>query len=298
MATKDKKAGKLSLGMKCGDCMHFKTGPKSPLFKSRCSELGVRAFARACQGYTPNFVMLNKREGGLNAAHRIAKLARSMNASQRRILGYTLTKMNSEFDRVGLRFGQEMYLFLEPTVGLGRSALERLKDDNFNYLDNWYQAFVVGITNLGDGVREVYLASALEGKPDYYVSVNIKEREKFKRALTSAEFEKLKEQLEAAGKKRMPKELRKRLEKLHEEKLPSYLDGEEQKTIDNVPYHWWTSSISADEKKAKRNKGVKLVVSKKKKFKAPDVEDELEIKLPAKKLKKKKGKGSIRITLT
>lgn len=302
MAAKDKKAGKLALGMKCGDCLHFKTGPKSPLYKSRCSELGVKTFAKACQGYTPNFTVLNRREGGLSAAARIAKLTRKMNSSQKRVLGYLLTKMTGAFDKLGVAFGQPMYLYLEPTVGLGRSALEMLKDDNFNYLDNYYQAYVIGVTDLGDGIREIYLASSVEGKPDYYVSVNVKEGERMKRALTEAEFEKVKTKLEAEGRRRMPKELRRRLEKLHEMKFEEPA-AEPQRTIDEIPYAWWESGISADEKRSKRNRNTKLSRSKVKKFKDESIDNQLGVKPTKKKVKKtklktKKQKGRIAIRLT
>lgn len=266
MKVKDKQAGKLNLGMRCGDCIHFKTGPKSPLYKDRCSLLGVKNYARACQGYTPNSTLLNRKDGSLEAAAKIARLTESMNASQKRVLGYLLTKTSTSLEKMGLRFGQPMYMFLEPTIGLGRTALESLRDDNFNYLDNYYKAYVMGATDLEDGVREVFLASSLEGKPDYYVSINMKAKEKFKRALTAEQFAEVKESLIEQDRKRMPKKLRARLEKLHELKLLEPIGDEEVRTLDDVPWEWWSTGITADEKRARRNKGIKLT-AKKPKFK-------------------------------
>lgn len=297
-SSKNKGAQKLSMGMKCRDCIHFKTGPKSPLYKNRCSELGVKAFARACQGFTPDFTQLNRRQGGLRAASRIAKIVGELNGTQTRILGYLLTKMTASFEKVGVHFGQKMYIFLEPTIGLGKSALVALRDTNFNYVENYYAAYVLGVTDLGDGLKEVYLASSIEGKPDYYVSVNVKEGERFKRALTETEFETTRASLLEQGRKAMPKVLRKRLERMHEMAIIEPTQ-DQQRTIEDIPHSWWESGVSPEEKRNRRNKGVKISLAKKKKFKQVTVEKELNLsRKPKSTIKRKKLRGRLKIKLT
>lgn len=264
MATvKDKKAAKLSLGMRCGDCIHFK-GPKSPLYKDKCSELGTKHYAMACQGFTPNFTVLNRGSGNLQNSAKIASLIQSMPSSYSRILGYMLCKQTSIFEKIGLTFGQPMYLFLEPTVGLSRAALQQIQKENYDYLENYYKAYAVGVQRLEDGVYELFLASNIEGKPDYYISISVKEERTQNRVFTREQFKPIRERLLEEGRKKMPKAMRLRLEKLHEERIVTSKYKEEIdeiRNIDNIPKSWWENPhVQAGQR---RNKGVSLHKRKK-----------------------------------
>lgn len=286
MATiKDKKAARLTLGMRCGDCLHFK-GPKSPLYKDKCSELGTKHYATACQGFTPNFSVMNRGGGNLQNSAKIAALVSEMPASTARILGYMLCKQSSAFEKVGVRFGQPMYLFLEPTVGLARTALQAVQKDDMHYLENYYRTYAIGVQYLGDGLHELYLASSIEGKPDYYVTVNVKDKQKQARALTKQQFRPIRDQLIEEGKRKMPKALRKKLEKLHQETIAARKYAEELdsiRTIDSIPSSWWDNPHTA----GRSNAGLKLHKRKKgdPNFDFDSIDDE-GAKKPKKKVKK------------
>lgn len=239
----DVKTGKVNLRMKCADCLHFK-GPKSRLYPSRCSELGRQGYANVCEGFTPNFTAINRAGGSLDAAMRLSRLSQGMSTSQLRILACLLARQTL-FSKFNMHFGQPLYVFLEPTIGMTKAGMQELGRTNFDYLENYYKAYAIGVTNLGEGLYELCLSSKLEGKPDYYVIVNLKEGRTLQQVFTVEKFKKIAEKLVAKGKEKMPKALRTKL-KTYLTKLPAprakELADYEVPTIDNVPYEWYASS--------------------------------------------------------
>lgn len=253
-------SGKLSLTMRCAECLHFKTGPKSanPAHKTKCSDGGRQGYSKACEYFTPDFTQLNQRNGGNNVAAQVAKLAKDLSPAQKKILGMLLTRGTSRFKKLELQFGQPMWLYLEPTIGLGRPALEMLKGEDLHYLDQYYKAYVVGVNVCDDGVQEIYLASSVKGKPDYYVTVNVRSGEKNKVALTREEFKERTNALKAEGKVRMPKKLRKLLQRLHDMPLPEPETDSSVLTIDDIPSDWFGSSHNIKDKKVRLHSRKKL----------------------------------------
>ena len=265
---------KLSLKMRCGDCLHFKNGPKSPLYKGKCSDLGRQHYANACAGFTPDFTLLNNRSVGLDATAKIAKLVQHMNPGQKRVLGFMLSRQGSLFSKMGIHFGQAFYVYLSPTLGMTRNALNTIGKEDLHYLDGYYKAYAIGMASKGEGNYEVYLAAKPEGKPDYYVTVNLKEGGKFVQALTKAEFKVRADELIEAGKKRMPKTLRAKLSKLLAE-MPAERKASEEyavPTIDSVPYEWFITNSAAYAKSRDKDKKIKLSVKKENKFKSEPID--------------------------
>ena len=95
----------ISLGIKCGECLHFKVGPA--VFEKKCSELGQQSFSKACPKFTPNHYMLINDDDTL--LEKLAHISRKMSQKQLRLLAYTFSTISSLM-KTGFRFGQPVFI--------------------------------------------------------------------------------------------------------------------------------------------------------------------------------------------
>jgi len=229
-----KDSGKLNLGMRCEECLHFRTGPKSPLYEDRCSNLGRKGFSKACSGFNPDFTKLNKKSNGLNTAIQITRIASTLDDSQLRVMVFSLLRQQ-QLNKLGYTFGQVVYVYLDPTLGLTRQALDAIGNRDLDYAENYYKAYVIGCNKIEGREFELYLASSVEGKPDYYLSVYLGTKVKHRIVYTVNEWSDKKKELLAQDKRVMPKKLRKLLDEVHEWKHV----GIEGRTIDEANPEWF-----------------------------------------------------------
>ena len=75
---------RVSLGLKCGDCIHLERGPQR--FEKLCSQLGQQPFSEACPEFTPDLmkVSLLKRVD----LDDLAALSQRLSQSQTRLFAY------------------------------------------------------------------------------------------------------------------------------------------------------------------------------------------------------------------
>jgi hypothetical protein len=131
---------KASIGLKCGDCIHFKRLPK---FAKPCSVLGVKHFSNAPACYSPDpYVLAAQSPDVLN---RLGLLLSSFSAKEARVFMSILKQTSSLEKHFKLKFGQPVFF----PIG---------KD----YLSNYFRGFVIGVAE--DGDSNVYVTSDLEKK--------------------------------------------------------------------------------------------------------------------------------------
>jgi hypothetical protein len=259
-----KKNGRnLSLGMKCRECLHFQRGPKSPLYKDRCVNLGRKSYSAACKGFEPDFTRLNKASNGLDSAVRISRMATTLDESQIKILVFSLLRQ-SVLNKLGYRFGQLVYIYLSPAIGLSRAALNELEGYDLDYAENYYKAYVTGAQHIEGKEYQVCFASSVAGKPDYWLSLVAGKKTIHEILLSEREWEKRRQELKDEHKLSMPKKLRLLLNKVQEWKHQEI----EGRVIDETNPDWW---YGEEKVKGKTDKGkkyeIKFVKSKKKKKK-------------------------------
>lgn len=133
---------RLSLKMKCSDCLHFKC-VRSPAYSDVCSALGVKTFATACPSFTPESSHLTKIDE--SALISLAELAVAADPKQLRLLSYTLRNMTL-IERLGFKFGQRVFF--------------NLSSPKLEYVECYYSGYIVAAAEFDD---YVYIRSSLDG---------------------------------------------------------------------------------------------------------------------------------------
>lgn len=134
---------RLSLGMKCGDCIHFDL-TKASVYADTCGELGVKRFAKACEHFTPDSSRLSRIESA--AMLSLAAISKEADPAQLRLLAYTLKNMTF-IKRLGFEFGEQVWF--------------NLSAPKVDYLECYYTGFIVAADEHED---TMYISSTLDGK--------------------------------------------------------------------------------------------------------------------------------------
>lgn len=100
---------KVSLGMKCGDCLHYQRGPAK--FENTCNKMGVDAKSKAPDCFSPDVFRLNSTVSP-DTLGKIGFLIRDFSPSQSRILSHLLSKNGNAIHKHGFKFGQPVYFTL------------------------------------------------------------------------------------------------------------------------------------------------------------------------------------------
>ena len=127
---------KVSLGVRCGDCVHFQRGPSK--FEKTCNKLGVDAKSKAPDCFSPDVFRLNA-GGSPELLGQLGRLIRDLTPGQSRILSHLLSKNGNAIHKQGFRFGQPVYF----TLG-------------HDYLSHYFKGYVIGACD-----DYVYVASKL-----------------------------------------------------------------------------------------------------------------------------------------
>ena len=131
---------KTTIGLKCGDCLHFKLNAK---FEKPCYFQGVKQYADAPPCYSPNVYNLGKKNP--DALYQMGLILRDFTAQDMRIL-MSILKQGKSFEKnFKLKFGQPVYFHF-----------------GADYLSNYFAGFVIGVSELGEG--QVFIGSDLGGK--------------------------------------------------------------------------------------------------------------------------------------
>ena len=205
---------RLSLNIKCRDCIHFKRGPA--FFEKKCKDLGILPEARACQAFTPDIYKLSRVEA--DTIFNLGKLVKDFKETHFRILSFIFRNM-SLIKRSKLKFGQPVYI--------------NLSSPYIDYLDAYYKGYVLGVSKSGD---QIFITSSLRKTTDnVYLSVLPSS------ILTLAQFKKRRKKLKKFGRVKIPK---KYITANLEEKPPIYRKPitDEVPTIDNIPPEWFSPS--------------------------------------------------------
>jgi len=159
-------SNKVSLETKCGECMHFKTGPAQ--FEKICSDLGVKAYALPCNSFFPDVLALNKLDS--STILKIKEVMQGCTASQAKIVAFVLSR-KAWLEKSKFNFGDVVYFCLGQ-----------------NYLCNYIKGYVIGSTKNGE---ELFAVSDIEG----IQKTNAKIRLMRSSALNEVEFEKVRKAL-------------------------------------------------------------------------------------------------------
>jgi hypothetical protein len=162
---------KSSIGIKCGDCIHYKRNAK---FEKVCNDLGRKSFADAPNCYSPDVYILSKHNP--EALSQLALLYKDFTAQETRVF-MSLLKNAKAFEKAKLKFGMPVYF--------------RISND---FLANYYRGFVLNVTNAGE--QRVYVTSDLNKTQRDKPMVGDLMRES---VFTVPEFKKKKAQLQKSG---------------------------------------------------------------------------------------------------
>lgn len=131
-------ANRVSLGLKCGDCVFLNSGMKR--FEQPCGMLGQEPFSHACPEFSPDMRPLMK--VATMDIHALAEITGRMSQNQLRLMAYVFRNMDF-IRKTGLTFGQPVLFSL----------------DGKDYLENYFRGVIVGASKDG---RTVYITSDLE----------------------------------------------------------------------------------------------------------------------------------------
>lgn len=234
---------KLSIGLKCADCLHFK-GPKSPQYADKCSKTGILAYAKACKFYTPDLSKIKQEDGSTDVFAAVAEASKTLGQGQMRILAYSLLRQGP-LVKLGLRLGQPLYIYLPPTLGQPREIRAQMEKFDLHYVDQYYKGFVIGAVDHGDSI-EVYISPSEAGKADpYTISLSAKGNERLPSYVVGGKnFRIRRRKLEAEGKLKMPKDVRKKIQALLDTPWRAKpLMDDDVPTIDSVPATWFDRGV-------------------------------------------------------
>ena len=136
---KNQSSNRVSLGLKCSECLHFSRGPRR--FERLCAQLGVEPFTPACPEFCPDQTYLAK--VGAASIQALAKIAAELSQPQLRLLAYTFRNADL-IKKAGFAFGQQVVFSI----------------NGHDYLDCYFRGYVVGASKNG---QTVYLSSDMEG---------------------------------------------------------------------------------------------------------------------------------------
>jgi len=165
--------GKASIGIKCGDCIHFKRMSK---FEKPCNDLGRKHFADAPDCYSPDVYALAKHSPEI--LFNLALLYKDFTAQQTRVF-MSLLKKSKTFEKSKLQFGMPVYF----RIG------------NEDFLSNYYRGFVLDVTS--SAPQSVFITSDLGAKQRKQPMIGTFLRES---VFSVTEFKKKKAALQKAGK--------------------------------------------------------------------------------------------------
>jgi len=174
MIKEDRANSKLVIGVKCGECIHHKLGPA--VFEAKCSELGVKAYAKACPQFTPNLFKIAGLP--LDFIKSLGIAAKELEPQSIRILSYIFKNMDY-IHRHGFKFGQPVFFRIED------------KTTKVDYLSNYFKAYVISVAVDGS---VVYLAGSLNKASQNSLLSLMKSS-----ILTLAQFSKIRQKLIEAG---------------------------------------------------------------------------------------------------
>jgi hypothetical protein len=128
---------RLTVGFRCGDCLHF---DKIPKFSDVCSKLGVERHSKSPQCFNANVFLLQRVNP--DVLSHLGLLLSNMTPQQTRItLGLLLNRAG--LDNLKLKFGQPVMFCLGD-----------------NYLSNYYRGYVISASSAPEPY--VYLTSDLD----------------------------------------------------------------------------------------------------------------------------------------
>lgn len=179
MARKIIPIGKATIGIKCGDCIHFKRTAK---FEKPCNELGRKHFADAPDCYAPDVYLLAKQNPEI--LFNLALLYKDFTPQETRVF-MSLLKKAKTFNKAGIHFGMPVYFCTGP-----------------DYLNNFYQGFCLDVTSTVPSM--VYVTSDLGKAQRNKPMIGMFLRES---VYTLSEFKKKRAKLQKAGKLVDPKPL-------------------------------------------------------------------------------------------
>jgi len=261
---------KVSLGVHCGDCIHF-NGPAK--FEKACSMLGVDSRSRAPDCFNPDVFKL-KDTSNPELLKELGNLIRNFKPHQLRIMAFMLARQGNAMSKAKLKFGQPVYFSL-----------------GGDYLSHYFKGYVVSASD-----DSVYVVAKLN-KCKTNTSLTLDRTS----VLTRTEYKELESTLVDENRIFMsPAEKRKCrvlpiAEQLDEKgRVPhveQFKDDYEPPSIDTAPPEWLNVYAAANEekrKKKKKPKGVFLTDSKKHKARVIESQANKILKEAYSKEKKKK----------
>jgi hypothetical protein len=223
MARKIIPIGKSSIGIKCGDCIHFKRISK---FEKPCSLLGRKHFADAPDCYAPDVYLLAKHNPEI--LFNLALLYKEFTAQETRVF-MSLLKKSKTFEKAKLQFGMPVYFCVST-----------------DYLSNFYRGFVLDVTSSGDA-QTVSVTSDLSKAQRDRPMIGMFLRDSI---YTVSEFKKKKVQLHKANRLLDPKP---KFSAVADKSIVANIDYVPP-SMDNAPREWFDKQ---DKSKAKSKfKGV------------------------------------------
>lgn len=136
---KSDKDSKVSLGMRCGNCLHYKAGPAK--FEDKCCNLGIQAYAKAPNCFSPNIYLLTKVDDDILVT--LGKAMRDMTSAQLRVLTFTV-RSAAALAKEGLKFGQPVFFSL-----------------GGDYLIHYFKGYVVSVSH---DAEHIIVSSKLKGQ--------------------------------------------------------------------------------------------------------------------------------------
>lgn len=237
MNNNNRKIPHLTIPVKCGDCLFFTKAAHS-YFGKPCSSLGNENFNAACSRYYPDFSHLVDTDV-LPSVYEIAKIARSFNERQLRMLSFMFKNMASIFKSPTIR------------VKFGQPVFFNLSSPAQDYVECYYSGYVIGVSPCGTLVH-------IAGSVSDYAGVHIQLLPDS--ILTRKQWVAKRSALEAQGKDEVPRNLRSCLAKNRRKsakRVVSLID--EIPTLDNVDPSWLLERPTP-RKKRRNSQGVPDVV--------------------------------------
>lgn len=225
-------SSKTAIGLKCGDCLHFKDVAK---FDKPCQFLSIQAHAKAPSCYAPNVYKLVFNNDA-EAHHKLGILIKDFDPSQMRMLAAIFAQQAKIKKRYRLSYGQPVYFCF-----------------GSDYLSNYFKGYF--INGSVDGEDSVYVASSLNRQQRKKPLVASLMRDS---VFTLTEFEKKKRSLIKDDRLVDPKPL------FGTNKVnPKDLDDYEVPTMEKAPKEWYDK---IDKKKPKAKKSFVKAVNGSLKF--------------------------------
>lgn len=241
----DGSTNRVSLGLKCGECVHLSG---TPVFEKVCSQLGKTSFADACKEFTPDLAQMTfVKKGDIKA---FSEIANRMSQKQLRLMSFVCRNAD---------------LIKKAGYSLGETVVFSLGGD---YLECYVRGEIIGADRRG---QQVYVVSDFES-----LNINSALMTLMKSSIMSMpEFIKKRKELILEGRiaePKNPKASRKRTtlqclrmsadeRAVYRERLATKPDSYEPPSIDTVPAAWLDSRM-LDIPVAKRT-GAKAPTAKK-----------------------------------